>query len=130
MVQIAVPPMIPLEQLRKMKKQEERGYTEEKPYQLLGVTGRYANAVFPLDEPIVIGREAGKVQICYPADTGGISRKHCCLELNAKGEVILEDMESSAGTYFGNGTKLEPWRRNVIKREKNSTLRPGMRHTG
>lgn len=135
MGQITIPPMIPLDKLREMNQKEKNSgnagnaagtgsisnreesinktaaVKKEEPYKLFCVSGVYEDASFPLDAPITLGRATGEVQILYPADTRGISRKHCRIEIDNCGNVILKDLESSAGTYLGDGTKLEPWRK-------------------
>lgn len=120
MANINVPPMIPLEQLREMKKSEKKtgmGKTflmqkntskkDDKPYKLKSIDGIYMGAVFPLEGKIVIGRNPGESNIVYPGDTVGISRKHCSIYQAEDGQLLIQDLGSSQGTFFADGTKLE-----------------------
>lgn len=119
---IQVPPMIPLEELKKKRKGNiatgisktmrsvKRSKDQEKKsraYKLKGIEGQYANAVFPVDSEIVMGRSREGVHIIYPSDTPGISRKHCSIRPTEEGDLLLKDLGSTQGTYFADGTRLE-----------------------
>lgn len=66
-------------------------------------------------DSIIIGRDSS-CSIRYPADTRGISRKHCRIFLK-DGVLMLEDLGSTAGTYLaGKGRLIQ---------EEAVTLRPG-----
>lgn len=115
-----VPPMIPLQKLREMRKSDKnvdsirksirssRTETkiEKKPFKLKGVEGVYAGAIFPLEGKTIIGRNPGESNIIYPAETPGISRKHCALIDKGDGMLLITDLGSSQGTFFTDGTKL------------------------
>ena len=77
-------------------------------FKLQAVSGVFRGATFPIDDrEVVIGRGNDGCHIRYPADTKGISRTHCSLRVE-NAYVILRDLGSSQGTYFGDGTKLKP----------------------
>jgi hypothetical protein len=117
MENINVPPMTPPEKLIEMRKaQKEKTFhsikslkkKENKPYKLQGMDGVYAGAEFPVDKGIIIGRNPGEANIIYPAGTAGISRLHCSLREDNNGQLIIKDLGSSQGTFFADGTKLQP----------------------
>ncbi len=119
---IEVPPMIPLEELaarRKKEKTSDLGKTfrsirnsaedlgkKKESYKLQAVAGVYEGAVFPLDGDIVFGRGTDGTDIVYPADTPGISRRHCMIRVMDDGQLVIKDLESSAGTFLADGTRL------------------------
>lgn len=124
---ISVPPMIPLSKLRDMKHSKQskqsiqsvqlKSNPESHPaeskhpahqYKLMGVEGIYAEAVFPLEDLIIIGRDAREANIVYPIDAMGVSRKHCCVWVSQEGRVLIKDLGSSNGTFFADGTRLQP----------------------
>lgn len=55
-------------------------------------------------EPIVIGRQKGSCVLCFPEETGGVSRQHCRIYKTGNGWFV-EDSHSTYGTYV-NGRKL------------------------
>ncbi len=65
---------------------------------------------------LVFGRDAGKANIVFPQDTKGISSVHCEIKVKDRYPVLV-DKDSSFGTYFSNGQKLEP---NVPYKLKNN----------
>lgn len=70
---------------------------------LLAIGGQYNDAQFPLDMPIVMGREAGRCNIVFAADTKGVSKLHCEVKCEY-GRVYLTDLGSTYGTLV-NGEK-------------------------
>ena len=127
MPNIHVPPMIPLRELREMKKKEPFGMEktmhsirvatshisssmtkEKEEFQIECLSGTYAGAVFPLDSEIIFGRNPGEANIVFPKETPGISRKHCSIKVGREGAVHIKDLGSSQGTFFENGTQLQP----------------------
>lgn len=68
---------------------------------LRGLTGPWANQVFPLEGTVVVGRVAG-VQIQLEDES--VSRRHAELECTPEG-VRLRDLESANGTTV-NGTRI------------------------
>ena len=56
---------------------------------------------------LVFGRDPARANVTVPPDTRGISAVHC--EIKVKdGVPVLIDRNSSYGTFFSNGQKLEP----------------------
>lgn len=124
MVNIQVPPMIPLAELKKKRKdglvtgigktirskKHTSGGAENKknsqPYKLLAVDGMFQGAVFPIDSEVVLGRSAEISDIVYDNDTPGISRKHCSVRPTEDGQLLIKDLGSTEGTYFTDGVKL------------------------
>lgn len=55
---------------------------------------------------LVIGRDPAQCTLCLPAETKGVSRRHCQVTV-AGGALLLADLGSSYGT-FAAGQRLEP----------------------
>ena len=72
-----------------------------------GLSGQYANQVFPLNGQMVFGRNVNACNVLFSDDTKGISRTHCKVEVNGD-SVIITDLGSSYGTFV-NGSKLQPY---------------------
>ncbi|MBQ8041111.1 MAG: FHA domain-containing protein [Lachnospiraceae bacterium] len=126
MVNIQVPAMIPLEELKKRRKADivtgigktirsmkntpsgNENRKKSQPYKLLAVDGAFAGAIFPLDSEIVLGRSVEGSDIVYDNDTPGISRKHCSIRPTEDGQVLIKDLGSTSGTFFTDGVKLSP----------------------
>lgn len=74
--------------------------------QLACTHGVFSGQVYPLSNPIVLGRDPQQCNIIFPTQTPGISGVHC--EVRASGNVVtLVDRGSSYGTFY-NGAKLRP----------------------
>lgn len=103
-------------------KKSKRGQ-EKQPYaaalagafSLMGISGIHAGAVFPLDEPLVFGRDTNSCNLIFAGDTQGISGVHCRISPVAGG-VELMDMGSSYGTFLQNGTRLTPHTPYILQR--------------
>lgn len=74
---------------------------------IMGISGIHAGAVFPLDETLVFGRDAGRCNLVFAGGTQGISGVHCQVSPVAGGAQLM-DMGSSYGTFLQNGTRLTP----------------------
>ena len=74
---------------------------------LMGISGIHAGAVFPLDEPLVMGRDISKCNLIFDRQTQGISGVHCQISPAGDGAQLM-DMGSSYGTFLQNGTQLTP----------------------
>ncbi len=72
-----------------------------------GLSGQYANQIFPLNGQMVFGRNVNSCNILFSDDTKGISRMHCKIEANGD-TVTITDLGSSYGTFV-NGNKLQPY---------------------
>lgn len=109
-----VPPegTIPLEHQRDSAVKPQR-YSS---HQLRALSGEHKGKTFPLYEmqEFTIGRNP-QCQIHFRPDTPGVSGLHCKIEVidhsgigTSFSEVKLTDLNSSYGTYLGNGTRLTP----------------------
>ncbi|MCC7234739.1 MAG: trypsin-like peptidase domain-containing protein [Bryobacterales bacterium] len=75
---------------------------------LLGLTGEYAGQRLPLlAQGLTFGRDAAVSNILFATGTPGISKRHCRVYFD-KGQVFVEDMYSSHGTFLANGERLAP----------------------
>lgn len=72
---------------------------------LLAIGGQYNDAQFPLDMPIVMGREAGRCNIVFAADTKGVSKVHCEIKCES-GRIYLKDLGSTYGTLVNGERQL------------------------
>lgn len=69
---------------------------------LIVISGASVGKMFKLTQKMIIGR-APECDICLPDE--GISRQHARLEKDEFGSVIIEDLNSTNGTYL-NGTRF------------------------
>ena len=74
---------------------------------LLATNGPLANALFPLERRITLGRDPALCNVVFPSDIPGVSRRHCVLESHNDG-IYLMDLGSSSGTFWQNGQSLPP----------------------
>lgn len=74
---------------------------------LLGRSGIHANEKLLLEGEVIIGRDPQMCQLIYPANEKKISGVHCKVQ-EINGNICLIDLNSTNGTYFQDGTKLEP----------------------
>ena len=72
-----------------------------------GLSGQYANQVFPINGQMVFGRNVASCNVLFPDDTKGISRMHCKVEMDGD-TITITDLGSSYGTFV-NGSKLQPY---------------------
>lgn len=77
-----------------------------------GLSGQYANQVFPVNDSMVFGRNLDSCNVLFPDNTKGISRMHCKVE-NIEGKISITDLGSSYGTFV-NGMKLQPYAPRVL----------------
>ncbi len=75
-------------------------------FYLEGATGYYRGKRIPLRGTIVAGRNPG-CAISFPADTHGVSHRHCQFRVNGS-SVIVTDLGSSCGTFINGRNKLKP----------------------
>ncbi len=57
-------------------------------------------------DTVYLGRDRSKCRICFPPETHGVSKLHCCISKTSRGWVI-QDLNSSFGTYLS-GHRLPP----------------------
>lgn len=70
-----------------------------------GVSGAFAGKRFAITSQIRIGRDPSKNDFVYPAGTKGISGVHCIL-VYQDGQLYLQDLGSTYGTFVGGGQRL------------------------
>ncbi len=73
-------------------------------YIVSGVAGPVRGMNWKLSGRLTVGRDPS-CAIVLPANTNGVSRQHCCIELQGS-SVVLTDLGSAYGTYLL-GRKLE-----------------------
>jgi len=81
------------------KKKRKPGKKTGGMWRIRCIQGSRCGEVFPLKRTLVIGR-AGDADVVFPADTAGVSGKHCRLSV-VNGRVFLQDLNSRYGTYAG-----------------------------
>lgn len=76
-------------------------------YRIQGVSGALEGKRFsvPAGKKTLIGRNPKECGIVLPADTPGVSGKHCAVWIE-KGAVYLMDLSSSHGTFLAPGKRL------------------------
>ena len=74
---------------------------------LVGVEGAFAGRRFALEGTLRLGRLPDQNDLIFPADTTGVSGRHCVVRLTGGG-AALTDLGSSFGTFLGDGTRLQP----------------------
>lgn len=72
---------------------------------LQALSGAFAGKRFSIDGTVRIGRDPGRNDLVYPADTQGVSGVHCVLMLD-NGQLYLKDLGSTYGTFLANGQRL------------------------
>ncbi len=62
-------------------------------------------------DKVTLGRDPEACNVVFPPDATSVSRRHCAISFNKNtGRVLLEDLNSSNGTYFPSGTRIIPGR--------------------
>ena len=129
-----IPPMMSIEELRKKRNEENnpevikrseiiRNETQKEAEKeeeartaalkkevklcIQGVSGTYKDAVFPIEDGITIGREIGQANIIYPDQVSFISKLHCKVWVDSDGNVKIQDLGSSNGTFFDDDSEIE-----------------------
>jgi hypothetical protein len=74
-------------------------------------------------QPIVLGRDPRVAQIVFPKDLVDVSKKHAQV-IFEEDVVILEDLNSTQGTYDSNGVKLSAAQRITLKNNDTFYLTP------
>lgn len=57
------------------------------------------------DTSLTLGRNPEVCNVVYPADTAGVSSRHCQIFWD-HGNIYIKDLGSSHGTFLGSGVKL------------------------
>lgn len=73
--------------------------------QLVGVSGPLQGRILDFTDQITIGRDPAQCSAVFPADTPGISRKHCSVRI-AGNSLLITDHGSSSGTFLANGQRV------------------------
>lgn len=74
---------------------------------LVGTEGIFAGRRFALEGALRLGRLPDQNDLVFPADTTGVSGRHCVVRLT-DGGATLTDLGSSFGTFLSDGTRLQP----------------------
>ena len=74
---------------------------------LKGMSGYFSGKEFPLQDRLVIGRDAARCGVIFPQGTPGVSAVHCEIRREGAGWTIT-DLGSTYGTYLTSGAKLSP----------------------
>lgn len=72
-----------------------------------GVSGYFAGRRFAVSGQIRIGRNPSGNDLVYPENTPGVSGSHCMLFIR-DGQLYLQDVGSSNGTFLSGGRRLAP----------------------
>lgn len=75
--------------------------------QLVGISGALRGRILDFSDQITIGRDPAQCGAVFPADTPGISRKHCSVRI-AGNSLMITDHGSSTGTFLANGQRVPP----------------------
>jgi len=83
---------------------------------LIGVSGPFAgNEVQVGLDPIAIGRDPKQCQLVFPCDVVDVGRLHCVVRFDTtRIAFILEDRNSTNGTFLGSGVRLASGRACLI----------------
>lgn len=76
--------------------------------ELVGVNGPMSGMIYQVgDNGLVIGRDSLGCQVVVPSSQAKVSRIHCYITFNPmSGMFVLNDRNSTHGTYLANGTKI------------------------
>ncbi len=81
---------------------------------LVGRSGIHGNKELPVENEIIIGRDAAVCQLVYPSSERGISSVHCKVS-NINGTVQITDLGSTNGTFLDTGVRLAPQAGQVLQ---------------
>lgn len=73
-----------------------------------GQYGVFAGRRFAINGQVRIGRDPSRNDLVYPENTQGISATHCVLTADQSGQLVITDLNSTYGTFLGNGQRLAP----------------------
>ena len=84
--------------------------------ELIGKSGEFNDAHFPINGSVTLGRDPGKCQICFSGNAKGVSGVHCKIE-QINNEMYVTDLNSTNGTFMEDGTRIPP---NVPRKLENN----------
>jgi len=74
---------------------------------LVGISGEFKDCEFQLNNPVILGRDPKHANVVFSKQMTFISRKHLKVQYNShENEFLLEDLNSSTGTFLSSGRKL------------------------
>lgn len=87
--------------------------------QLFGINGSFEGQTIEITgEQLFMGRDAAVCQLVFPEDALEIGKKHCSVKYDTNNKVfILEDCNSTNGTFLQSGQKLPQNGREFLKSE-------------
>ncbi len=88
-------------------KEETKNKEKETAPAVRVIEGSLSGSVFEIKDKIMIGRDYKRCGIVYPLNENGISSVHCVITADG-GDIILEDMGSSYGTFLESGIAVKP----------------------
>ncbi len=78
------------------------------PLRVIGISGKHAGESIDVTESgLIFGRDSEICTVSYPINHPVISRTHCKITYNYDSQMfILQDLNSSHGTFLKNGTRV------------------------
>lgn len=81
---------------------------------LFGMSGPLSGLEYRITEKMITIGRAVESNICYPADTKGVSRRHCQIFWR-NGVLMIMDLGSTSGTFLRKKGQLQPNTPTIIK---------------
>lgn len=90
--------------------QNGTGYSVGRTPAMVCTSGALTGQRFPITgQGVNIGRDARSCAAAFPAGCSGISRRHCCVQFDARQQrFLLYDLGSTRGTFYANGRRVSP----------------------
>ena len=112
--QVVVPASVPVEQKstvapsdRTIAPPPPAPVSSDSGFRIQGVAGALEGKRFRIDKTgqVVLGRDPQRCGVVFPADTPGVSGRHCAVWFE-DGGVFLKDLGSTHGTFVTPGSRL------------------------
>ena len=104
---LALPLAIVFTALILVKRTGGQGICSGSSPQIMCLTGPMAGQIFPVgSEGLILGRDPC-CSLRLPGSADSVSRRHCAIRWQG-GNLVLEDLQSSYGTYLTSGQRLVP----------------------
>lgn len=89
---------------------------DDSGYRVQGVSGAMAGKRFMIRKasPLILGRDPSICNVVFPANTAGVSKRHCQVWYDG-GRIYLKDLGSSHGTFNASGAKVSSGQPIVLK---------------